>query len=61
MCKEDEVGKIGKKEGSQEKFKGKDRFEKGQDKLKTEGNGWRDILDELDYSNGPGDNIYVFG
>ncbi len=27
---------------------------------KTEG-GWRDILGEITYSSGPGDNIYVFG
>jgi len=23
--------------------------------------GWRDVFDNLTYSNGPGDNIYVFG
>jgi len=27
---------------------------------KIEG-GWRDILGEITYSSGPGDNIYVFG
>ncbi len=23
--------------------------------------GWRDVFDNLEYSDGPGDNIYVFG
>jgi hypothetical protein len=23
--------------------------------------GWRDVFDNLTYSSGPGDNIYVFG
>jgi hypothetical protein len=23
--------------------------------------GWRDVFDDLEYSDGPGDNIYVFG
>ncbi len=23
--------------------------------------GWRDVFDNLEYSEGPGDNIYVFG
>jgi hypothetical protein len=23
--------------------------------------GWSDVFDDLTYSNGPGDNIYVFG
>ena len=24
-------------------------------------NGWSDIIDELDFGNGPGENIYVYG
>jgi len=23
--------------------------------------GWRDVFDNIDYTGGPGDNIYVFG
>lgn len=23
--------------------------------------GWRDVFDSMDYTDGPGDNIYVFG
>lgn len=23
--------------------------------------GWSDVFDEIDYSSGPGDNVYVYG
>jgi len=47
--------------------KTKNRVHSNQEKSKTTGNegtkkkGWSDIFDNLTYSSGPGDNIYVFG
>lgn len=26
-----------------------------------QGNRWRDVFDRLTYTNGPGDNVYVYG
>ena len=38
-----------------------DNIDNSDNKKRIGGNGWRDILDELECSSGPGDNIYVFG
>lgn len=34
---------------------------KSKDECKESKRGWRDVFDNLEYSDGPGDNIYVFG
>ena len=47
--------------------KTKNGVHSNQEKSKATGNGgtkkkgWSDIFDNLTYSSGPGDNIYVFG
>jgi len=32
-----------------------------QDKCGDSRRGWRDVFDDIEYTDGPGDNIYVFG
>jgi hypothetical protein len=41
--------------------KGGDIHSKEKHECKESKRGWRDVLDNLEYSEGPGDNIYVFG
>ena len=54
MAKSDESKKG--KEAQKTKTTNKDGH-----KDKNKGGGWSDLIDKGDYSNGPGDNIYVYG
>ena len=61
MCKGGEARESNKPEDTQGKLREKKESDEGQNREGVGRKGWRDILDELDYSSGPGDNIYVFG
>ena len=52
---------LDKKSENKDNNKIKESIDHTENKKRIGGNGWRDILDELECSNGPGDNIYVFG
>jgi hypothetical protein len=55
MCKEDKEKEDRYAEGKHSEPKGSDR------PIRNEKQGWRHIIDKSKYSDGPGDNIYVFG
>ena len=61
MCREESVNKNGEVIDNSENPNVNEKLSEPNNKSKTTGNGWRDILDELDCPSGPGDNIYVFG
>jgi hypothetical protein len=56
MCKKDKEKKDGRTgENKYSEIRKGDRFNR------NEKEGWRHIIDKSKYSDGPGDNIYVFG
>jgi len=56
-------GKETKKESSDKKHVhgSESTSDKASDAGSKSRHGWRDVFDNLTYSGGPGDNIYVFG
>lgn len=60
MGSEDRQGRDGMSEKPKDRPQNACESSGDRDDKKTKG-GWRDILDEITYSSGPGDNIYVFG
>lgn len=60
MGSKDRQGRDGMSERPKEKPQNACESSEDRNDKKIKG-GWRDILDEITYSSGPGDNIYVFG
>jgi hypothetical protein len=60
MLNKDKQSKDKMSERTKAKTHNTCKSSEGKDDKKIEG-GWRDILGEVTYSSGPGDNIYVFG
>jgi hypothetical protein len=60
MGSEDRQSSHGMSERPKDKQHSACESSEDRDDRKVKG-GWRDILDEITYSSGPGDNIYVFG
>jgi hypothetical protein len=60
MKEKEKMQRINSKKCSDDKVKNHCNSSAAKEKNNAK-RGWSDVFDKLTYSNGPGDNIYVFG